>query len=143
MYNDLIQGLAESLERNSVEGEQAYNLSLIGRRHLRSNNSWLHNSYRLVKGKNRCTLLMHPNDAGAQNFSNGDAVRVISKVGEIEIELQITDQIKPGVVSIPHGWGHHRQGTCLSVAHKYAGVSINDITDDSVVEGLLYGRNHV
>ena len=136
MYNDLIQGLAESLERNSVEGEQAYNLSLIGRRHLRSNNSWLHNSYRLVKGKNRCTLLMHPNDAGAQNFSNGDAVRVISKVGEIEIELQITDQIKPGVVSIPHGWGHHRQGTCLSVAHKYAGVSINDITDDSVVEGL-------
>jgi len=112
-------------------------LLLIGRRHLRSNNSWMHNSQRLVKGKNRCTLFLHPTDAARLQLDDGAAVRVESAVGAIELPVEITAAIMPGVVSVPHGYGHHREGIRLGVAQgQAAGVSVNDITDAAQVDRL-------
>ncbi|MFQ5652329.1 MAG: molybdopterin dinucleotide binding domain-containing protein, partial [bacterium] len=113
-----------------------FDLSLIGRRQLRSNNSWMHNSERLVKGKARCTLLMHPRDAAARNLENGQMVEVRSRVGKIEIKVEVSDEMMAGVVSIPHGWGHHRPGIELQTASKHAGASINDLTDERLVDPL-------
>ena len=109
---------------------------LIGRRHVRSNNSWMHNSPRLVKGKNRCTALLHPDDAKRLNISEGELIVVSSRVGEIEIPVEITDSIMPGVISVPHGWGHHRSGAQLAVAAQNAGVSLNDITDERHIDAV-------
>jgi anaerobic selenocysteine-containing dehydrogenase len=106
-------------------------LMLIGRRTLRSNNSWMHNSELLVRGKNRCTLLMHPDDARARGLASGESVRVTSRVGAIETELEVSDEVRPGVVSLPHGWGHGREGTRLPVANRRPGVSLNDVIDDA------------
>jgi len=111
-------------------------LLLIGRRHVRSNNSWVHNSHRLVKGKNRCTLMIHPDDAQNAGLKNGDYARVRSRVSEVEIETEVTDTMMPGVISIPHGWGHHREGTQIRIASKRPGVSINDLCDDRFVDRL-------
>jgi anaerobic selenocysteine-containing dehydrogenase len=111
-------------------------LLLIGRRHLRSNNSWMHNSRRLVRGKDRCTLLMHPDDATRLGVAGKAKVVVVSRTGRIEALLELSDEVMPGVVSLPHGWGHHRPGIELSVAEEHAGVSINDLTDESVVDDL-------
>jgi anaerobic selenocysteine-containing dehydrogenase len=111
-------------------------LVMIGRRHLRSNNSWLHNSDRLVKGPARCTLLMHPDDAAARGLADGATARVATKTGAIELPVEITDAMMRGVVSVPHGWGHGRQGTKLSVAAKAPGVSINDIIDPARIDQL-------
>ncbi len=109
---------------------------LIGRRHIRSNNSWLHNSHRLVKGPNRCTILLHPDDARALNVSDGDQLRVSNHVGEVCVPAEITEDIMPGVVSIPHGYGHGRKGVKLSVASEHAGVSLNDLTDPAILDDL-------
>ena len=111
-------------------------LVLIGRRHLRSNNSWMHNSHRLVKGKPRCVLLMHPDDAAARGLEAGDRVRVASRVGEVIAPVELTDEMMPGVVSLPHGWGHDRPGVELRVAREHAGVSVNDITDEGFYDRL-------
>jgi len=111
-------------------------LLLIGRRHVRSNNSWLHNSHRLVKGKNRCTMMIHPEDAVRLNLSNGEIAKVTSRVGKVEIETEVTKEIMEGVISIPHGWGHHRKNTQQSIASKRPGVSVNDLTDDQFVDRL-------
>jgi len=111
-------------------------LALIGRRELRTNNSWMHNSYRLVKGKNRCTLMMHPEDAEIRKVSDGNMVNVISVKGKVSLPLEITETIMPGVVSIPHGYGHNAPGTRLKTANAHAGVSINDLTDDTFLDAL-------
>lgn len=111
-------------------------LSLIGRRELRSNNSWMHNSERLVRGARQCTLLMHPADVARRGLADGDRVRVSSRVGAVEVELESTDSMMPGVVSIPHGWGHDRAGAQLTVAARHAGASINDLTDDARIDTL-------
>jgi anaerobic selenocysteine-containing dehydrogenase len=111
-------------------------LAMIGRRDLRSNNSWMHNSERLVKGRDRCTLLMHPADAAARGLAGGQRVRISSRVGAVEATLEVTDAMKAGVVSLPHGWGHGREGTRLSVARAHAGASLNDLTDESLVDDL-------
>ena len=111
-------------------------LLLIGRRHLRSNNSWMHNSRRLVRGRDRCTLLMHPEDAARTGVVGEAKVAVVSGVGRVEVPLELSDEVMPGVVSLPHGWGHHRPGTELSVAEGHPGVSINDLTDELVVDDL-------
>ena len=111
-------------------------LALIGRRDLRSNNSWMHNSERLARGKRRCTLLMHPGDAVARGLTDGAMVSVVSRVGEVVAELETSDDIMPGVVSLPHGWGHDRPGVQLRVARAHGGVSINDLTDDQRVDAL-------
>ena len=105
-------------------------LQLIGRRHVRSNNSWMHNYERLVKGKPRHQLLMNPSDLAARGLADGARVRVRSRVGEVEVEVQATDEMMPGVVSLPHGWGHARAGVQMPVAVAHAGVSMNDVTDD-------------
>jgi anaerobic selenocysteine-containing dehydrogenase len=111
-------------------------LLLIGRRQLRSNNSWMHNSHRLVKGRDRCTLLIHPQDANARNIRDGNFVSVRSRTGTIALKAEVTEGIMPGVVSIPHGWGHDRKGVKLSVASQSAGVSINDLTDHLFIDDI-------
>jgi anaerobic selenocysteine-containing dehydrogenase len=116
--------------------EPVPSLLLIGRRHVRSNNSWLHNSQRLVKGKPRCTLLMHPDDAARRGIGDGATVRVRSRVGEVRVSAEVTPDISPGVVSLPHGWGHDRDGIRLAVASRHAGVSINDLVDDQRLDAL-------
>ncbi|MCK6551626.1 molybdopterin-dependent oxidoreductase [Myxococcota bacterium] len=124
--------LAEKLSAKAPE------LVLIGRRELRSNNSWMHNAERLVKGRDRCTLEMHPADAAARNLSDrtGQPVKIATRTGVIEAALEITDAVMPGVVCLPHGWGHHRPGTRLRIAEAHAGVSINDVTDEQLVDAL-------
>ncbi|MFO1392814.1 MAG: molybdopterin oxidoreductase family protein [Steroidobacteraceae bacterium] len=111
-------------------------LVLIGRRHVRSNNSWLHNSHRLVKGKPRCTLLIHPEDATRRGIADGGTVRLKSRVGVVEVAAEITTDVMPGVVSLPHGWGHDRDGARLSVAARNPGASINDVIDDRRIDEL-------
>ncbi len=111
-------------------------LLLIGRRDLRSNNSWMHNALRLVKGKPRCTLLIHPEDAEARGVRPGDVVEIESRTGAVLAPVEVSDAILPGVVSLPHGWGHHRAGTRLPVAEQYPGVSLNDLTDEAEIDEL-------
>jgi anaerobic selenocysteine-containing dehydrogenase len=111
-------------------------LLLIGRRDLRTNNSWMHNSRRMVKGPLRCTLMMNPQDAARRGMTNGSLARVESRIGRVEIQVEVTDDLMPGVVSIPHGWGHHRPGIQLSVAREHAGVSVNDLTDETAIDTL-------
>ena len=100
-------------------------LLLTSRRHLRSNNSWMHNVKVLVKGKDRCTLLIHPDDAVAAGVSDGALARVSSEAGSVEVPVEVTDEMMPGVVSLPHGWGHDKIGTRQAVAREHAGVNNN------------------
>lgn len=111
-------------------------LQLIGRRHVRSNNSWMHNSHRLVKGKARHQLLMHPADLASRKLSGGQTVTVTSRVGKVTIDVVASDELMPGVVSIPHGFGQQRVGVKQSVAAMHAGVSVNDLTDETVVDAV-------
>ncbi|HET7820814.1 MAG TPA: molybdopterin dinucleotide binding domain-containing protein, partial [Ornithinibacter sp.] len=111
-------------------------LLLIGRRHQRDNNSWLHNSARLTRGRPRHALLAHPDDLAARGIRDGDTVLVHSAVGEVRVEVAATDDVMPGVVSLPHGYGHRRPGVRLRQAETLPGVTMNDLTDASVVEGL-------
>jgi anaerobic selenocysteine-containing dehydrogenase len=122
--------LERALEELPPEGS----LTLIGRRHLRSNNSWMHNSARLMGGRERCVLLMNPTDAARLGLAAGSRVAVVSRVGRIEVPLEPSDEVMPGVVSLPHGWGHHRPGTRLTVAEAHAGASANDLTDEQAVD---------
>ncbi|MEM7550963.1 MAG: molybdopterin oxidoreductase family protein [Bacteroidota bacterium] len=116
--------------------DQNGHLSLIGRRHLRSNNSWLHNSHRLVKGKNRCTAMIHPDDAQKNKVEHGEEITISSRVGKIKLEAEVTESIMPGVISIPHGWGHNRKGTDWKIAEAHAGESINDLTDNQSLDHI-------
>jgi anaerobic selenocysteine-containing dehydrogenase len=111
-------------------------LLLIGRRQLRSNNSWMHNSQRLVKGKPQCTILMHPKDAAQRQLEPGQKVAVRSRAGSVVVPIEISEEMMPGVVSIPHGWGHDRPGLQMEVAKEHAGGSINDVTDDLTIDAL-------
>ncbi len=133
LYLDDVARLLKHIEQSSTGANQ---LVLIGRRDLRSNNSWMHNSTRLVKGPVRCTVQMHPDDASARGLSHGANVVVASSVGDVEVPLEVTDTVMRGVVSIPHGWGHGRPGVRLAVAAAHAGQSINDITDTARVDAL-------
>lgn len=114
----------------------AEDLVLVGRRTLRSNNSWGHNVERLVSGLDRCILEMNPADAALRGLVNGRRVTVKSRVGEIIVPIALTDALMPGVVSLPHGFGHGRPGTALRVANAHPGASMNDVTDDSRVDEL-------
>jgi anaerobic selenocysteine-containing dehydrogenase len=119
-----------------ITGSANGTLELIGRRGLRSNNSWMHNSERLVKGRDRCTLLMHPEDARRRGLENGQRVRVASRIGSVEAALEVSAEMRPGVVSLPHGWGHAREGTSLRVANAVPGASVNGLTDELRVDPL-------
>lgn len=111
-------------------------LVLIGRRHLRSNNSWMHNLPMLVRGPERCTLHVHPEDAARLALADGAPATVRSRVGELTATVEVTEDIRPGVVSLPHGWGHDVDGVELDVARAHAGVNSNVLTDEAVIEPL-------
>lgn len=111
-------------------------LVLIGRRDLRTNNSWMHNSQRLVKGQDRCALFMHPQDAKKQGLQDRGQARITSRVGELVVTVKVTEDVMPGVVCLPHGWGHDREGVALRVAQTNPGINKNDLTDDQLVDGL-------
>ena len=124
---------AEQLQKTETGKGQ---FLLIGRRDLRSNNSWMHNSQRLIKGKQRCTMLMHPDDAAALKFEDGELAEVRSSVGQIQIPVSISDTMMPGIISVPHGWGHQHEEVQLSVAKTRPGVNVNFLTDDRFVDRL-------
>ncbi|MFO0757887.1 MAG: molybdopterin oxidoreductase family protein [Byssovorax sp.] len=124
------------LDDGPPAAEGPFDLKLIGRRQLRNNNSWMHNSHRLLKGPNRCTLLMHPDDARARGLAGGQQVIVTSRVGSVALELCPSDEMMPGVVSMPHGFGHDRPGIKLSLASARPGASINDLTDEEHLDAL-------
>lgn len=96
----------------------------------------MHNARVLVKGRNRCTLQLHPNDAARLGIRTGQVVRVRSRVGEIELPADVTPNIMPGVVCMPHGYGHNRPGTRMDIAQQHAGASVNDLTDDTFADAL-------
>ncbi|MPZ70876.1 MAG: molybdopterin-dependent oxidoreductase [Actinobacteria bacterium] len=114
----------------------ADDMVLIGRRQLRSNNSWMHNVPAMVRGSNRCTLVMNPADAARLALSEGAGARIVSRVGEVVAAVEVSDEMMPGVASLPHGWGHDLPGVRLSVAGANAGVSANDLTDDALIDPL-------
>jgi anaerobic selenocysteine-containing dehydrogenase len=111
-------------------------LRLVGRRDLRSNNSWMHNIEPMVKGRNRCTLQVNPADADRLGLVHGAPARVQSAAGSVEVETEVTDAIREGVVSIPHGWGHDRPDTRIGIARAHAGVNSNLLTDEVPIDPL-------
>ncbi len=124
--------------RREIEREPGarHPLLLVSRRTNQSMNSWLHNSPTLVRGRPRCTLRVHPDDAASAGISAAGPARVVSRVGAIEVPVEISDEMMPGVVSMPFGWGHHREGTRLGVATAHAGVSMNDVTDERLYDAV-------
>jgi anaerobic selenocysteine-containing dehydrogenase len=127
-----VERLRASLDRADLRAEGRF--VLVGRRHLRSNNSWMHNINVLVKGKPRCTVHLHPDDAARLGLADGDPAVVASRVGQVTIPVEVTDGIVPGVVSIPHGWGHDGPGVRLRVAREHAGVNSNLLADEELVD---------
>jgi anaerobic selenocysteine-containing dehydrogenase len=111
-------------------------LVLVGRRDLRSNNSWMHNVEVLVKGKPRCTLHVNPADARRHGLDDGQDAVVKSAVGELTVPVEVTDEVMAGVVSLPHGWGHDRPGTRMEVASRQPGVNSNVLTDPGPIDPL-------
>jgi len=122
--------------RGAMARERNGGLVLVGRRQLRSNNSWMHNLPALVKGKESCTLHMHPDDAVRLGLADGARAHVRSAAGEVDVPVEVTDAIMPGVVSIPHGWGHDADGVRMGVASAHAGVNSNVLADETQVEPL-------
>jgi anaerobic selenocysteine-containing dehydrogenase len=124
--------LREALETRS----RANGLVLVGRRHLRSNNSWMHNVHALAKGPERCTLLVSPADAERLGLEDGGRAKVRSRVGEVVATVAVSDEMMPGVVSLPHGFGHAAPGVRLRVASAHAGVSSNQLADETLLDAL-------
>jgi anaerobic selenocysteine-containing dehydrogenase len=124
--------LEASLERRS-NGD---GLVLVGRRQLRSNNSWMHNLPVLVKGKPRCTLQVHPRDAERLGLSDGEPAQVSSRTGTVEVPVEVTDAVMPGVVSLPHGWGHDVPETVQQVAAEHAGSNSNLLADELLLDAV-------
>ncbi|VVO19736.1 Nitrate reductase [Pseudomonas fluorescens] len=120
----------------TLQAPAADELLMIGRRHVRSNNSWMHNYHRLVKGKPRHQLLMNPEDLASRGLSDGQRVRVSSRVGVIEVEVLGSPDMMKGVVSLPHGWGHARPGVQMTIASGQPGSSANDLTDECQLDEL-------
>jgi anaerobic selenocysteine-containing dehydrogenase len=129
------QYLLDDLPRLAARMERAAEpLVLVSRRHLRSNNTWMHNVPALMKGKDRCTLLIHPDDAARCGVADNDIVTVKSEAGEIRVPAEVTDAIKPGVVSMPHGWGHGKPGTRMSIANDSPGVNTNVLSPPAFID---------
>jgi anaerobic selenocysteine-containing dehydrogenase len=121
---------------NSIGAHDPAQMLLVGRRELKSNNSWMHNIAVLTKGSLACTAQLHPDDAQRFGVANGDQVRIASRVGHIEIPVEVTDSVSRGVVSVPHGWGHDMAGTRMEVARRKAGVNSNILSDDKAMDPL-------
>jgi anaerobic selenocysteine-containing dehydrogenase len=109
---------------------------LVSRRNIKSKNTWMHNIKVLVKAGNRCTLIVHPDDAASLGLTDGALARVTSEAGSIEVPVEISDEMMHGVVSLPHGWGHDKAGTRLSVAREHAGVNSNLLAPGHFVDQL-------
>jgi anaerobic selenocysteine-containing dehydrogenase len=124
--------LREALARRRAAGA----LVLVGRRQMRNNNSWMHNVESLAKGRERCTLLIHPQDAAQRGLVDGARARLRSRAGEIEVPVSLSDEVMPGVVSLPHGFGHGAAGMRLSVAARRPGASFNDLADEQLIDPL-------
>jgi anaerobic selenocysteine-containing dehydrogenase len=124
--------LRAALEERRADGS----LVLIGRRHLRSNNSWMGNLRSLAKGRDRCTLLVNPKDAARLGLADGGRARVKSRVGELVAPVAVSDEMMPGVVSLPHGFGHDAPGARLDVAREFAGVNTNLLNDETRLDVL-------
>jgi anaerobic selenocysteine-containing dehydrogenase len=122
--------------RAALARETNGGMVLIGRRELRSNNSWMHNLPVLVKGRDICTMHVHPDDADRLSLEDGGEARVRSRAGKIEVGVEVTDKIMPGVISIPHGFGHNAQGTRLNVAAGKPGANNNALTDELELDSL-------
>ena len=123
--------------QSDAASDSGRDLLLIGRRHLRSNNSWMHNSERLTRGSNRCRVLVHPDDAASRGLADGSRARIATAVGQIDADVEVTDSVMPGVVCMPHGWGHaSRDGVGWSHAASLPGSSVNDITEDTRYDPL-------
>jgi anaerobic selenocysteine-containing dehydrogenase len=116
--------------RGSLAEHRNGGFVLVGRRMLRSNNSWMHNLEPLVKGPPQCTLHVNPADADRLGLADGGLAHVKSRAGEVDAPVEVTENVMPGVVSLPHGWGHGAEGANLPVAAKYAGVNVNELTDE-------------
>ena len=128
--------LADLARFAALQAPEPDELLMIGRRHVRSNNSWMHNFHRLVKGKPRHQLLMHPDDLASRGLADGQRVTVSSRVGAIEVEVLGSLDMMKGVVSLPHGWGHARPGVQMTIASGQPGSSANDLTDDCQLDEL-------
>ena len=128
--------LSRLLAQVSEHSAQDFPLSLIGRRHVRSNNSWMHNSARLVKGPPRWHLLMHPDDMAANKLENESDVLIKSRVGEVTTVVSASTDIMPGVVSLPHGWGHKHKDIKLGIASKQKGANCNTLTDNKLIDAI-------
>ena len=126
----LVEPIKALGRETTSEQDGVFDMQLIGRRHVRSNNSWMHNSHRLVKGPKRYQALANPVDLENLSIPDGAIIEVETRVGKECIEVQASDEVMPGVLSIPHGWGHNRSGTQLNIAEQHAGVSVNDLVDD-------------
>ncbi|MEV0032584.1 molybdopterin dinucleotide binding domain-containing protein [Nocardia sp. NPDC050793] len=120
--------------RSLTVPSEGFDLKLIGRRHLRSNNSWLHNVPSMVKGKDRCTALMHPDDAAERGLLDGAPVTVTSATGSITVALEVSDEIRRGVVAIPHGWGHREPGVGWTLAASLPGANVNLLHDPATID---------
>jgi anaerobic selenocysteine-containing dehydrogenase len=120
--------------RGALARERNGGMVLIGRRQLRSNNSWMHNLEPLVKGKEACTAHVHPDDAARFALTDGARARVSSRVGAIEVQVEVTDGVMPGVVSIPHGWGHDADGIRMEVASAHPGANSNVLADETLMD---------
>lgn len=128
--NDLERLLAAQNQTSDNE------LLLIGRRHVRSNNSWMHNYHRLIKGKPRWQLMMHPDDLASRKIDADTQVKIESRVGSVTTTVIATDEVMPGVVSLPHGWGHKDKGIKMRIASQQEGVNCNMLTDDRAIDEL-------
>jgi anaerobic selenocysteine-containing dehydrogenase len=109
---------------------------LIGRRHLRSNNSWMHNLPVLVRGKSRCTLQINPEDAARYGLTDGGQAQLRSRAGAVQAEVEISDDMMPGVVSLPHGWGQDFDNTRIPVAAAHAGTNSNVLADEQLFDAV-------
>jgi anaerobic selenocysteine-containing dehydrogenase len=125
-----LERLAEQLDSEDSS------LLLIGRRDVRSNNSWMHNFHRLVKGRERCTLLMHPSDMERLGIDDSQQVNVESRAGSISLPAESCKDVMPGVVCMPHGYGHGRPGVRAAIASSHAGASYNDLADELAIDAL-------
>ncbi len=121
-------------ETENDSRDEEFDLRLIGRRHLRSNNSWLHNIETMVKGRDRCTVLMHPDDAASRTLVHGQPVTVRSRIGSIVVPVEVSDEIRAGTVAIPHGWGHDEKGVGWFTAAAHPGANVNLLHDPAVTD---------
>lgn len=129
-----VEAAFESQSAERAAGRADGGLLLIGRRHVRSNNSWMHNIEGLVRGRDRCTLLVHPQDAARLALEPGKSCEVRSRTGVLRVPVETSESMMPGVVCLPHGWGHDVDGVRMEVASRHAGVNSNALTDDEAID---------